>query len=119
MSHPLLERRRRQRDAWIELARRWAGDLARRMPVRAVVVFGSVARGDFNKWSDVDVLVVADDLPATGRERLALLHDSAPPGLQPLGWTSEELSARRRRHDPIALESDTIGVVIYGSLPSS
>lgn len=117
MSHPLLERRRRQREAAIELARRWATDLARRLPLRAAVVFGSVARGDFNKWSDVDVLIVAEELPPSGMQRLTLLHDGATPGLQPVGWTPAELAERRRRGDPIAVESDAVGVVVYGALP--
>lgn len=116
MTHPLLIRRRRERAARIKEARGWARRLAGRLAVRAVVVVGSVARGDFNKWSDLDVLVVADDLPADGRARLALLDADAPAGCQPIGWTPGELAERRRRGDPIAVEADTVGVVVYGAL---
>jgi predicted nucleotidyltransferase len=28
-----------------------------RLPVKAVVLAGSVARGDFNVWSDIDIVV--------------------------------------------------------------
>lgn len=122
MTHPVLERRRRQRDARLEVARRWVPALTDRLArcgvtVRAVVVVGSVARGDFNKWSDLDVLVVADPLPDGARERLALLTEDAPPGLQPVGWTPGELARRRDRRDPIAVEADTVGVVAAGALP--
>ncbi|MGH8908620.1 MAG: nucleotidyltransferase family protein [Egibacteraceae bacterium] len=44
-----------------------------RRPARAVVIFGSVARGDFNDTSDIDVLVVAERLPARATDRLAAL----------------------------------------------
>lgn len=37
------------------------------------MVFGSVARGDFNLWSDIDVLVVADNLPERWLDRLGRL----------------------------------------------
>jgi uncharacterized protein len=87
-----------------------------RVGVRAVVVFGSVARGDFNAWSDVDVLVIADELPDGGRPRLALLHDPAFPGIEPVGWTPEELATRSRQGDPIATEAATVGVVVLGEL---
>lgn len=98
----------------MDQARRWAEGLAARLPVTAVVVFGSVARGDFNKWSDIDVLVVAEGLPPDARDRLALLTADAPPGLQPLGWTGAEIAHHRRRGDPIAVECDTAGVVVHG-----
>jgi len=117
MSHPVLERRRSEQTALIRVAREWAERLAQRLDVVAAVVFGSVARGDFNKWSDIDVLVVARGLPEGARERLELLMRDAPPGLQPVGWTPEELTARRLRGDPIARECDAVGMVVSGSLP--
>jgi predicted nucleotidyltransferase len=82
----------------------------------AAVVVGSVARGDFNHWSDLDVLVVADDLPDRWLDRCEALAP-VPPGLQPIGWTPNELAARRRRRDPIALEAGTVGVTVWGTLP--
>lgn len=112
MTHPVLLRRRRERAERITAAAGWATRLAERLPVTRVVVFGSVARGDFNKWSDVDVLVVAEDLPDDGRRRLALLQADAPPGLQVVGWTPDELLERRRHGDPIAVEVDAVGVQV-------
>ncbi|MGQ0804228.1 MAG: nucleotidyltransferase domain-containing protein [Actinomycetota bacterium] len=117
MTHPIVQRREAERAERIEQARVWAAGLDRHLGVVAAVVFGSVARGDFNKWSDLDVLVVAQDLPADGRSRLELLTAGRPPGLEPLGWTPEELGERRRRRDPIALECDAVGVVVLGALP--
>lgn len=118
MTHPVIVRRRRERAEQIARAAEWAERLAARLPVRAVVVVvGSIARGDFNKWSDLDVLVVADALPDDPLERLALLDADAPTGLQPMGWTPEELARRRARRDPIAVEADTLGVVVLGELP--
>lgn len=118
MSHPIVERRRREQSERIAQAAAWAKRLSARLEVEAVVVFGSVARGDFNKWSDVDVLVVARGLPENARDRLALLGIDTPLGVQPVGWTPEELAARSARRDPIARECETVGVVVYGSLPS-
>lgn len=118
MTHPLIVRRRAERATRIEVARTWAAQLGRRLPVKAVVVVGSVARGDFNKWSDLDVLVVVDGLPAEALGRIELLMLDSPPGLQPLGWTPPELATRLARKDPIAVEAYESGVVVVGALPS-
>ncbi len=117
VTHPVIARRQAERDARLDVARRWAAGLALRIDVLAVVVVGSVARGDVNKWSDLDVLVVADGLPADGRHRLDLLGIGAPPGLQPVGWAGAELRSRRACRDPIALDADQVGVVVCGALP--
>lgn len=104
----------------IGVARSWAERLGGGLALQAAVVFGSVARGDFNKWSDIDVLVISDELPPTQRERLDLLVGRAtPPGVQPVGWTTPELLARRAGRDPIAVESDLVGVVVLGVLPDA
>lgn len=117
MTIPVVERRRAEQRARIDTVAAWAEGFAAGRHVTAVVVFGSTVRGDFNKWSDTDVLVVAEDLPGEWRSRIEVLMAGAPPGVQALGWTSAELSERRNRRDPIALECDRVGVVVHGALP--
>ncbi len=119
MTSPVITRRRAEQAAMVATARTWATALAERLSVDAVVVFGSVARGDFNKWSDIDVLVVSPALSAGARERLELLMADSPRGVQPVGWTPQELQERRDRRDPIAVECDTVGVVVWGRLDDS
>jgi len=117
MSIPVVERRRAEQRARIDAVAIWAKAFAAGREVTAVVVFGSTVRGDFNKWSDTDVLVVAEELPDEWRSRMEVVMAGAPPGLQALGWTPAELVERRRRRDPIALECDGVGVVVHGALP--
>lgn len=95
----VLQRRRSERDALMQRARAFAAALPSRLDVRAVVVFGSVARGDFNKWSDIDVLVVADGCAGTRLQRHASL-EPVPGRVQPVVWTSAEFHERLRRGDP-------------------
>lgn len=57
-----------------------------------VWIYGSVARGDFNFWSDVDVLVVAEKLPDRPLERLEMLIQFAPPMVEPIGYIKKSLS---------------------------
>lgn len=116
--HAVLDRRRREREQRIDVARKYGEALSRRVPVRHVIVFGSVARGDFNAWSDIDVLVLAEELPAGGRDRLALLHDPAFLGVQPVGWTPDEFDARVLAGDPMAIEAHHVGVVVFGTRPT-
>lgn len=108
-------RRRAEQAYLVELARDYERGLGL-AGVRAVVVFGSVARGDFNLGSDVDVLVVADDLPERLADRLVLVS-SPVARVQALGWTSNDLATQLRRRDPIAVEIYETGLVIQGTLP--
>lgn len=109
-----VERRRTEQRELVTRARRFADRLPADLDVRAVVVFGSVARGDFNLWSDVDVLVVAGALPERLLDRLAVLG-APPPRVQPLAWRPDEWVRRRGRGDPIALEAVQRGVWLAGS----
>lgn len=118
MTNPVIERRLAEQAEAIAKAAAWATQLVRgRGSISAVVVFGSYARGDFNKWSDIDVLVIDDCLPESGRDRIDLLWADRPAPVQPVGWTAAELQTRRQRRDPIALEADSVGVVVHGALP--
>ena len=41
-------------------------------------VIGSVARGDFNDASDIDVVIIARNLPKNPLERMKLLYENIP-----------------------------------------
>lgn len=110
-------RRRVKRIEAIQVARGYAEALDEEIPLATAVVFGSYARGDFNTWSDIDVLVLADALPADFRERLDVLWHHRPGGVEPVGWTLSEHRTRRQRRDPIAVEADTVGILVLGTLP--
>jgi hypothetical protein len=113
MSEALAERAR-ERERLVELARGYVQRLAERHPVLAATVVGSVARGDFNVWSDVDVVVVAEGLPERAPDRGLLLAADAPGGVQAAGFTPEELAEALRRGNPLAVEAVTSGVVLLG-----
>ncbi len=113
----IVERRRGEQAAAFDLARRYAAGLTVELPLVAAVVFGSYARGDFNTWSDIDVLVVSHHLPDSPRERSDLLWRHVSGGVSPIGWTISELQDARRRRDPIAVEADAVGVPVAGALP--
>jgi len=67
--------------------------LKRRLAPKAVVLFGSQARGDVHHSSDYDLLVVADDLPDDYWRRIDLLWQDKPPMVDVLGFTEEEMWA--------------------------
>jgi predicted nucleotidyltransferase len=107
-----VEERYAERERLIRLAREHVRQLSNRLPVRQAAVVGSVARGDFNVWSDVDVVVVADGLPERTLDRLELLMEGRPPCVEPIGFTPAELADARRRRNPLVVELDSIGVPV-------
>jgi len=113
----VVARRRAEQAAAVEAARRYGAGLPAELGVVGVVVFGSYARGDFNTWSDIDVLVVAEGLPPGRRARDDLLWSRRPDGVWPVGWTVAELAEHRRRRDPIAVEAGAVGITVAGALP--
>lgn len=99
-----------ERERLIELARQHVEHLSETVSVRQAAVVGSVARGDFNVWSDVDVVVVAEALPERVLDRLELLMANRPPRVEVIGFTPAELLEARRRANPLVVELDSIGV---------
>lgn len=110
----MVARRRAGRQALIEQARTFVAALDPALDVRGVVVFGSVARGDWNDRSDVDVLVVAAAVPTAPLARLDAV--GMPPGrVEPVVWSVDDWTAEHRRRNPIATEAVKHGVWLLGS----
>jgi len=75
----------REREAVIEAVRAFGLRAERVLGPVTVLLFGSYARGDFNLWSDVDVLVVVGDevrLPDKPHRRTDPIIDLIPPGFE-------------------------------------
>ena len=106
-----IEARRLERESLIELARSYAESLDRRMDVVAAYLVGSVARGDFNVWSDVDVVVISRNLPERLLDRLMQFAD-APARIQVAAFTPAEFDQAVRRRNPLATEALEVGVVL-------
>jgi hypothetical protein len=113
--HEALAARYAERARLIAIARLYVEQLSARVVPVAAIVAGSVARGDFNVWSDVDVVIVAEDLPARALDRIDLLTADAPPGLQPFGYTLAELEEERRRGNPLVCSALSEGIALAGA----
>ena len=111
----VLARREREREELLALARDYVASLSQRVTVIAAAVVGSVARGDFNVWSDVDVVVIAEELPERTPERAALLSAGAPGRVQPVGFRPDEFDAARRKGNRLVREASDAGVVLTGA----
>lgn len=109
-----LEERRAERERLLGVAEGYVRGLAGRIRLVAAAVVGSVARGDFNVWSDIDVVVIAEDLPERFADRSTLLAEDAPPGVEPVGFTPEEFREARTKGKPHAREAMDSGVILFG-----
>ncbi|MBC8447230.1 MAG: nucleotidyltransferase domain-containing protein [Chloroflexi bacterium] len=81
---------------------------------RAVVLFGSRARGEEDRYSDYDLLVISDELPADLWQRLDLLWQDKPADVDVLGFTVEELEACL--HRGLILDALLDGVTLVGNI---
>lgn len=108
----VIEERRKQREVFLEEARRFVARLSTRVDIEMAFVVGSVARGDFNVWSDVDVLIVAEGLEPRAPDRGLQLNAGAPERFQVIGLTPAEFESARRKRNPLAVEAESDGIAL-------
>jgi len=101
----------------------WAGSGGRDRVVEAVVIFGSVARGDDTPTSDLDVLVVAagpaarDAIEESFRDVAAELRRSFGVDARAYVLGHEELRRRWRRRESPVPEAVADGLTVVGRSP--
>lgn len=96
---------------------RWLIDpIVNRLDAVSIVIFGSFARGDVREGSDLDVLIVVEDLHEEDRLRLSAFLSSSinpPPGfpspVSPIVLTVDEV----KRHPPILLDMVEDSIIVY------
>jgi predicted nucleotidyltransferase len=92
------------------------GQLVNIYHAQKVILFGSAANGSFGADSDLDFLVIKQDVPANGRERIRelrrLIEKHVPADF--LVYNKEELELRLRLGDPFLKSVLAEGQVLYG-----
>jgi len=107
----VIERRKKLREKVAEVASDWAAKL----PFKATAILaGSYARGDFNLWSDIDVLLISEDFKASPVERLKGLD--MPSGFQIIPLTPDEFKRLLAKRDRLALEAVESGIILRDDL---
>lgn len=107
----VIERRKRLREHIIKEASNWVSKL----PFKVTAVFvGSYARGDFNLWSDVDVLLIPKSFTGGPVERLKLLDLLS--GFQVIPLTLKEFKRLLTKGDHLAVEAIEFGVLLRDNL---
>lgn len=112
----ILRRRERQRARWLEIARAYAERLRERLGKVTTIVYGSVARGDFNLGSDVDVLIVAEGLPSHPLARMEMLYSCLEGPLEPRGYTLAEFQTLWAKGHPFLTTALKEGIAVTDDL---
>ncbi|MEM3815814.1 MAG: nucleotidyltransferase domain-containing protein [Candidatus Bathyarchaeia archaeon] len=107
----IIKERRRLRERRIEEAREWAS----KIPLRVTaILIGSYARGDFNLWSDIDILLISEDFVGNPLDRLRSID--APPGYQIIALTPKEFKTLIERREMMVIEAMEYGIVLRDDL---
>ena len=106
----VIATRERERRRVIESAKAYVNSLK---GLYSAFLIGSYARGDFNAWSDVDVLLVGD---FHGNPLERLLKLDFPPGFEVIPLTEEEFDRALKKNNPIIYDVKSYGIVLRDDL---
>ena len=110
----IVERRIEERKRRIEEALDFVRSLKEPRPLTAVVI-GSTARGDFNEWSDIDVVIISDKFPENSLRRFDMLERQLKPGIEPIPLRLADLRRLIRKRAPI-LDDIARGIFLIDDL---
>lgn len=102
----IIEKRRKQREEMIERVTEFARQLNNKC---TVLLIGSYARGDFNLWSDVDLLIIGN---FTGNPLQRLKNIDLPAGFEAILLTPEEFNIRKGKNEGFIKEALQHGIVV-------
>ena len=111
----ILRERRRERQRRIKLAREFVEEVANSIGSLTAVVIGSTSRGDFNAWSDIDVVIFSDVFNANPLKRFDSLIPFIKPGIEPIPLRTVDVYRLAEKKAPVVKEI-VEGIVIRDDL---
>jgi predicted nucleotidyltransferase len=86
----LEERRRLRQEVLVDLAQA-CGQMRAKLGKLNMILYGSYARGDFNVWSDIDILIISEAFEGIRfLDRYNLIEEWIKPGWEPKAYTPKE-----------------------------
>jgi len=117
----LVSERERERSRVIREAANLASSLRELLGKVTVLLYGSYSRGDFNLWSDIDVLIISEGFKDLNPlERLDLIQRVLPPRFEAKCLTpSEAEEAFKKAWWAKVLKEAIVVADDYGILPQN
>ncbi|MEM0018156.1 MAG: nucleotidyltransferase domain-containing protein [Candidatus Korarchaeum sp.] len=82
---------------------------------KAVILVGSLARGDYTAFSDADIIIISDEVPENPIRRISDFMDpSLPVDVEPLVLTTEEFLKMAKEGRRIVREAIFYGKLLFG-----
>jgi predicted nucleotidyltransferase len=82
---------------------------------KLVILHGSIARKEFGLGSDVDLIVVSDNLPDKIMNRIKLLYeiDETKAPLDIKGYKSKEIREMIKKGNPLIMDAMEDGIILF------
>ncbi len=93
----ILKERVRTRKEIIKKLRVYARRLRKDLGRVSFILFGSFARGDYNLWSDIDVIIISESFREVRFIERCLMIGDPFGNLSPICWTPEEFEEMIRK----------------------
>ncbi len=100
----ILKERREEQQRRIKLAKEFIDQVAKKLGPITAVIIGSTSRGDFNKWSDIDVIIISENLPENPLKRFDKLTPHIRPGIEPIPLKPADATRLARKKAPVTKE---------------
>ncbi len=96
--------------------KKYINDVIKELNPKCIILYGSLARGDFNERSDIDIIVISSLLPKNYYERAKLLYGLIKTfdPIDPIGFTPEEFINMIKKRHCTSLFAMEEGKALYG-----
>jgi len=90
--------------------------ISRMFEIEGVIVFGSWSRRGGGEWSDLDILVMSDDVKKINiLDRFRITFELGIPRIDIFIYTYEEVESMLNRMNPLILSALTEGIIVRSS----
>lgn len=108
----VIRKRLMQREEALREARKFVSCVKRYLKVVTSYLVGSYSRGDFNEWSDIDILIIVKNSFKNPFEKLEAIKECLKdfPRVEPVILTRLEFENKKKKANPLIIEALESGI---------